>query len=193
MTKMKTINIKGKQYVTVNERVKAFREHYPEFSLETELIEVTSDTALIRAVIRNPEGRILATGTSFERRDNSLSMVNKTSHVENCETSAWGRALGNLGIGIDESIASAQEVAGAIARQDALAAPPKPVPKPVKTPQQYDAEAAELSRLKGEIFKFCGEDLAKVNAAGAKIGVEPAKMNLAQAKKLFNHLLDSQQ
>ena len=41
-------------------------------------------------------------------------MVNKTSYIENCETSAWGRALGNLGIGINESIASAEEVVSAV-------------------------------------------------------------------------------
>jgi ssDNA-binding Zn-finger/Zn-ribbon topoisomerase 1 len=45
-------------------------------------------------------------------------MINKTSFVENCETSAWGRALGNLGIGIDDSIASAEEVDMAIKKQE---------------------------------------------------------------------------
>lgn len=106
----KTINIKGKEYVTVNERLKHFRSAFPDFSLETELIEVNDKTALIRAVIRNPQGRIVATGTAYERADNKKSLVNSTSHVENGETSAWGRALGNLGIGIDTSVASAEEV-----------------------------------------------------------------------------------
>jgi hypothetical protein len=50
-----------------------------------------------------------------------MSLVNKTSYIENCETSAWGRALGNLGIGIDASIASAEEVITAIAQQNNIA------------------------------------------------------------------------
>jgi hypothetical protein len=45
-------------------------------------------------------------------------MINKTSYIENCETSAWGRALGNLGYGIQTSIASAEEVEMAIAKQE---------------------------------------------------------------------------
>ena len=52
------------------------------------------------------------------------SNINKTSYVENCETSAIGRALAMLGIGIDTSIASANEVADAIAKQDSKEKPP---------------------------------------------------------------------
>ena len=113
MSKLKTINIKGKQYVTVNERLKAFREHFEDYALETELVEVNDKQALIRATIKDPSGRIIATGTAYERADQKGSMVNATSHVENCETSAWGRALGNFGIGIDDSVATADEVVNA--------------------------------------------------------------------------------
>ena len=56
--------------------------------------------------------------TGFAQEDRTSSMINKTSFVENCETSAWGRALGNLGIGIDESVASAEEVDMAIKKQE---------------------------------------------------------------------------
>jgi hypothetical protein len=48
----------------------------------------------------------------------SASFINKTSFVEVCETSAWGRALANFGIGIDSQVASANEVANAIAQTD---------------------------------------------------------------------------
>jgi hypothetical protein len=51
------------------------------------------------------------------------SNINKTSYVENCETSAIGRALAMLGIGIDTSIASANEVSDAIAKQEEDSAP----------------------------------------------------------------------
>ena len=62
-------------------------------------------------------GDIVATGHAQE--DKASSNINKTSYVENCETSAVGRALGFLGIGIETSIATADEVAMAIAKQEA--------------------------------------------------------------------------
>ena len=60
----KTTNIKGKQYVEVNERVKAFKtlSEFKDMSLETEILHLTDDSCVIRAVMRNVEGRILATG-----------------------------------------------------------------------------------------------------------------------------------
>jgi hypothetical protein len=117
--KFKTTNIKGKQYVEVNERVKAFRA-LPEFksmSLETEIYAVDSESVIIRAVVRDEAGRIVSTG--FAHEEKSSSNINRTSYIENCETSAVGRALGMLGIGIDTSIATADEVETAIAKQEA--------------------------------------------------------------------------
>lgn len=114
----KTTNIRGKQYVEVNERIKYFRNE-PKFegwSLETELISLDENSCVVRAIIKNPEGFVV--GTGFAQEDRSSSMVNKTSYVENAETSAWGRALANLGIGIETSIASAQEVEVAIGKQN---------------------------------------------------------------------------
>lgn len=132
---MKTVNIKGKNYVPVNERLKEFRNQYPKYSLRTELVAVDSNSALVKAIIRDEQDRIIAEGTAHERADNLQSMVNKTSHVENAETSAWGRALGNFGIGIDASVATADEVANAVANQNAPAKPKAPS-DPVATQEQ---------------------------------------------------------
>ncbi len=115
---MKTVDIKGKSYVMVNERLKAFRTEHKDYGLLTEIVELTADTCTIQAKIVDEAGRVIAMGTAREERDDKSSMVNRTSFVENCETSAWGRALGNLGIGIDESIASADEIARAMAKQN---------------------------------------------------------------------------
>lgn len=112
---MKTINIKGKPYVMVNERLKEFRENFKGWSLTTEIITLSDDNCIMKATIIDDKGIIRATG--FAQEDRASSMINKTSYIENCETSAWGRALGNLGIGIDDSIASAEEVAIAISKQ----------------------------------------------------------------------------
>ena len=115
MTKLKTINIKGKKYVEVNERLKYFRENHPDYSLTTEIIQCTEEHCVIKATICHG-GVEIATGHAHEVR--SASFINKTSFVEVCETSAWGRALANFGIGIDENVASAQEVANAIAQTE---------------------------------------------------------------------------
>ena len=130
--KMKTLNIKGKNYVTVNERLKAFRTlpDYKGWTLRTIAHELTHDVCTMEAQILDPTGRIVANGFAHELRTQPGSMVNATSHIENCETSAWGRALGNLGIGIDESICSAQELLVAVGMQNsqpAQAAPAAPV------------------------------------------------------------------
>lgn len=114
---MKTINIKGKAYATVNERLKEFRKEFKDFSLESKIVKCDETICIMQAIIRNSEGRVIATGTALERANQEGSLVNKTSHVENCETSAWGRALGNLGIGIDVSIASAEEAGLALQNQ----------------------------------------------------------------------------
>lgn len=112
---MKTVSIKGKEYVEVNERIKHFRANYKDWSLESELVSNDNGVCVIKAVIKNPDGVVKATGYAYEKENSTF--INKTSYIENCETSAWGRALGNLGIGIDTSIASAEEVQNAIENQ----------------------------------------------------------------------------
>ena len=113
---LKTVNIKGKPYVTVDERLIYFRDHYPNYSLVSEVIEKTEDSILIKAIILDEKNRIIATGLAEEEKGSNY--INKTSYVENCETSAWGRALANFGIGIDAgSVASADEVINAINNQ----------------------------------------------------------------------------
>lgn len=115
MKQLKTINIKGKEYVEVNERIIFFRKNYKNHSLTTEVIDKTDDTVLIKATVLNEEGVTIATGHAEEVKGSTF--INKTSYVENCETSAIGRCLGCLGIGIDTSVASYEEVANAVNQQ----------------------------------------------------------------------------
>jgi len=118
--KFKTTNIRGKQYVEVNERIKFFRqeEQYKNWGVRTEFPIIDSEQCLCLCTITTPDGQIVAQGHAHEEK--SSSNINKTSYVENCETSAVGRALAFLGIGIDTSIASANEVEDAIAKQQAI-------------------------------------------------------------------------
>lgn len=113
---MKTINIKGKEYVTVNERIKAFRNTYKDYSLVTDIIEISDNHCVMKASILDPQGKVVATG--YARETVSKSLINKFAFVENAETSAWGRALGNFGIGVDTSICSAEEQLQKISQEE---------------------------------------------------------------------------
>jgi hypothetical protein len=129
MAKLKTVDIKGKAYVTVNDRLKYFRENFEGYGLVTEVVSLTDSQAFayngkdvkkeatitLVAKIINKDGVCVATGMANETENSNY--INKTSFVENCETSAWGRALANFGIGIDANVASADEVANAIKNQ----------------------------------------------------------------------------
>lgn len=110
-----TTDVKGKQYAEVNQRIKAFRMLYPEGTIETGIISLDNGICVMRATIKNGE-LLLGTGTAYEKENSTF--INKTSYIENCETSAVGRALAMCGIGIDTSIASKEEVENAIEQQE---------------------------------------------------------------------------
>ena len=146
---LETVAIKGKDYVTVSERVKAFRSICPGGKIETEMVYFEAGRVMFKATVKDQDDRILATGYSEEKEGST--MINKTSFVENCETSAVGRALGFAGIGIDGSMASAEEVVTAIVNQNA----PKPAPAKPEYPPEFVAAckfAAGGSTL-GRIYK----------------------------------------
>ena len=109
---IKTQNIKGKEYAEVNERIKAFRMLFPDGAIETEILDMHDGIVTMKATAKDADGRVLGTGTAQEKEGSTY--INKTSYLENCETSAVGRALGMLGIGVDTSVASAEEVENAI-------------------------------------------------------------------------------
>lgn len=140
---MKTVDIKGKPYIEVNERLKFFRtdKKYEGYSLESEVISLENGVITIKAIIKDANGVVKATGLAQEKE--SSSFINKTSFVENCETSAWGRALGNLGIGIDTSIASAEEMLNALENQK-----PKEEPKLAQSLEEYKTDMDLITTLK---------------------------------------------
>ena len=119
---MKTINIKGKEYVEVNERIKYFKSNYDNTAILTYLVSDEGGKCIFKAEVL-VEGECVATGHAYEVEGSTF--INKTSYIENCETSAVGRALGNFGIGIDTSVASAEEVTNAINNQNGTAQPEK--------------------------------------------------------------------
>ena len=149
---IKTTDIKGKDYAEVNQRVKAFRMVYPNGGILTEIVSLENGIVTIKATVHNDEGAPLATGYAQEKE--SSSYINKTSYIENCETSAVGRALGFCGFGIDTSIASAEEVANAINNQSETAPSKANESKPSESKPSLDAKLlAEAERLGIELAK----------------------------------------
>lgn len=105
----------GKPYAEVKERVSAFRKVYPDGTITTELVSNENGIVVFKATVQ-AEGKTLATGHANEFVQ--TSGVNQYNAMENCETSAVGRALGFCGFGIKQSIASADEMAQVKKRED---------------------------------------------------------------------------
>lgn len=111
------------QYVDVSKRIEAFRELVPNGTIFTEIVHEADETInnqtihsiRFKASIYDENDKILAIAHAEEKNN---TFINKTSLIENCETSAVGRALGFLGIGIKKGIASSEEMQKVIAIQN---------------------------------------------------------------------------
>ena len=145
-SKIKTTDIKGKQYAEVNERIKAFRQLFPNGTIATEIVSCENGVVIIKATATNEEGSILATGHAYEKENSTF--INKTSYIENAETSAVGRCLGMIGIGIDTSVASYEEVANAVVQQEEK----KPEPKKAEPKRELTDED---KRARSILLELC--------------------------------------
>jgi hypothetical protein len=110
------VQIHNKDYFTVAERIAKLRDDHPDYTVETQLISHDDEKVIMKALIMNGDN-LIATGYAEEVRGSSN--INRTSALENAETSAVGRALAFFGLAGTE-IASADEVAGAIKLQAAM-------------------------------------------------------------------------
>ena len=172
---IRTTNIKGKEYAEVNQRVKAFRTLYPEGFITTEILCREGGLCIIKATVGHyADGKsvILATGTAYEKEGSS--QINRTSYIENCETSAVGRALGMAGFGIDTSIASADEMNNALLQQNTsdVQKPVQAAPhvqKPVQAEQAAPYDILQESAADSELrLKWLGKYGEKALDASCK-------------------------
>lgn len=118
MKQLPTIRIKGKDYVMVKDRVVAFREEHPDWTIDTDVVYIEDGMVITKTKILDPEGRLISTGLAYEREGSTN--ITATSFVEVAETSSAGRALGFMGYGIDDSLGSANEIANAMLQQEAM-------------------------------------------------------------------------
>ena len=168
---IKTTAIQGKDYAEVNQRIKAFRMVYPTGAILTNMKKDENGICVFTATVgyytEDGERFIpLGSGTAYEKENSTF--INKTSYIENCETSAVGRALGMCGFGIDTSVASAEEVQNAIANQDAPQTAPKADDRKA-TPKQIEV----LSKT------YTGENLTKLLKANGLERIEDISMTKA--------------
>ncbi len=106
-------------YVTVNERIEKFYELFPEGSIQTEIVSNENGQVIFKAyAYRDREDPTPATGHAMEREGSTY--INKTSHIENAETSAVGRALAMLGFEIKKAVCSREEVENAKHMQEKI-------------------------------------------------------------------------
>lgn len=151
---IKTTPIKGKDYAEVPQRIKAFRSVCPGGAIITEMVSNENGVCVFRATVYDEDKNIIGTGTAYEKE--SSSYINKTSYIENCETSAVGRALGMCGFGVDTSVASAEEVQNAINNQNAGEAEP-PKAEPPKQPTPRKRLIAKLKELGIDVNTYATE------------------------------------
>jgi hypothetical protein len=92
-TELPLLNMRGKEYLEVKYRIVWFREEHPDWSIETEYVQVTEASAFAKAIIRTEEGRVVTTSHKFEDRKGFPDFIEKA------ETGAIGRALALIGYG----------------------------------------------------------------------------------------------
>jgi hypothetical protein len=169
---MPSIDFKGKGYVMVNERVKAFRELFPMGTISTNIEHLGDGMVVMRSIVSDGD-LVLATGLAYEKETSSY--INKTSYIENCETSAVGRALGFLGIGIDASMASAEELANAITQQNEM----KDAEKTAKVRKQ------KIGKDKGEALMNLLEKAGQDSKAFLKVFKVEKPEDLTEEQHLY--------
>ena len=109
--KDKAINIKGKSYVLVSDRIIYFNENYKNGSIKTKLISTPdAEVVVVKAQVTPNIDFKSRFFTGHSQAKWGEGMVNKTAALENCETSAVGRALAMMGIGVIDSVASVDEI-----------------------------------------------------------------------------------
>lgn len=167
---IKTTDIKGKDYAEVNQRIKAFRMVYPEGYIHTHFFSIENGicTMLAEVGYYREDGSKVELGTGTAQEKEGSTFINKTSYIENAETSAVGRALGMAGFGIDVSVASAEEVQNAISNQnnDEKKATPKQIEILART---YTGENLKKLLDANKITKLEDISLAKASEIITKL------------------------
>lgn len=165
-----SVRIHGKEYAEVKDRIQEFRTRHPDWSIITDIPYRAEDFrwCVFRAIVRSKDDTQAFFGWAYEERTDDKSEVNFTAWVENCETSAIGRALANMGIQISDQRPSAEEM-DKVQRMKGETTPAKGgeavQAKPFlrkkvgpTTLSSSDKLKADIMHIKGEITRVMGHD-----------------------------------
>ena len=164
-TELPLLDLKGKQYLQVAFRIVWFREEKPDWGIETEILSHDKERSLVRAIIRNETGRIIAQASKQEDQFGF-----KDGHLEKAETGAIGRALALIGFGT--------QFASEFDEQERLAdspigrpgATPKAAPSPSPiTPGDYIVKVGQYS----------GKRIAEIDGLQGWVGFHSANKKLS--------------
>jgi len=146
------VNIHGKEYLTVAERLNDLNKNEDgNYSLESEMVYFKDGMVVFKATLTVGENTYI--GHAMEKE--GASTINKTSFVEVCESSSWGRALAAAGY-VGTQLASADEVANAVAQQQPEYATPNQV--------KYIKNLCQEKNIDTSKYNF--DDMTKQEAGG---------------------------
>lgn len=201
----KTGKVEKKEYALVPGRVTAFRKLFPEGFIKTEIVSHDGTTVLMQAVAGYYDNGVpVILGSGFAQEVKGQGLVNGTSYIENCETSAVGRALGFIGLGLEGGgICSAEELANAITAQNQIKEAEKHVndyPAPAGGPVNF-VEKVPPAQEPSPVLTYLAterENLRKERGitvqANNKLFTDQkaalVKMNLAPDKGLSEYTMD---
>ncbi len=162
-----SIDVKGRDYVMVPQRVRAFRKLFPDGFIKTDILSLENGVCVMKTKVGHYENGheiVLGTGMAYEKETNGY--INRTSYIENCETSSVGRALGFLALGIDGGgICSAEELVNAVKNQEN---PVRmlPVKKKDQSEDQNVDPAVDLSEIRSKLddaIKAATKDMSRAD------------------------------
>jgi hypothetical protein len=157
------MQIHGKEYAEVKDRIAEYRKSHPDWSIETVLLKHADDMSwvLFLSILHNKDKSQAFTGHAYEERTEDTKQVNFTSWVENCETSAVGRALANMDLRLSDQRPSAEEM-GKVER---MTTAPATVTRlklhragEAKEPTEADRLKQGIMSAKGSIVALMGHD-----------------------------------
>lgn len=164
-----TVDIKGTAYTLVKDRIIYFNETFPNGCIQTELCTQPLDkVVMVKAIVIPDVEKPRRFFTGYSQAVIGEGFINKTAALENCETSAVGRALAMLGIGVVESVASADEVHKAV---NASKAPPSPVQQGIN-PTGNEPSYSDLEAEANAAFGLAPSNDAPFKSATKVVGAQ---------------------
>jgi len=183
----------GKKYTQVVHRMEAFRTVFGlECGVDTEILVDDGQRVVVKAVVTDHNGHIVGSGMAEEIR--GQGNVNKTSALENCETSAIGRALASIGLSGGE-YASANEMEAVPRKQQNLETsssgggssgnPPSPVETSPDAHEESDRHLYVQVKSRLENIKMVG-GVHNLFAENKHLIMDVKKRNPQRAQALFD-------